>query len=396
MHSKQLFDSARGDRRALFDSARLQASLARRGLDAVVAVWPVNITYSGGAYLSFADVLTFVVTTADGRQGVVINEADAYFFRAYSWIHDIRTFRFISSLFHINDSAVDTLADLLAEFGLGASTLAIELGYLPQRYYVRLVERLPRAVWREAGPVFEEVRQIKTPAEVELIRAAVRATDEAVLAGLARSRQGQTEKEIAAHVQGAVLELGADALAHCHIQAGAHSTIAHSWPTETPVRSGDVIHIDFGAVFGGYVTDIARNATVGEPTARQERLWRSMYDIEQQVLERVRAGTSGGELWEVAQRAFGAAGLLYPWGTLGHSTGLAVHEGFEISGGSEAVLEPNMVVNIEPSHIEPGDARYHLEDTILVTATGYERLSNAAETRDMIRLGSRDGHGRER
>ena len=191
---------------------------------------------------------------------------------------------------------------------------------------------------------------------------------------------------MAGHVQAAVLELGADALGLCHLHAGVHSTIAHSWPMETPVKAGEVIHIDFGAIFGGYLTDLARNAVVGDPSPKQERIWQHMYDIEQRVLGHVKAGVTAGQLWDVAEVAFTNAGLVYPWGTLGHSTGLAVHEGLEISKGSDAVLETNMIVNIEPSHIEPGDARYHLEDTLLITPTGYERLSDVIDTTRMIRI----------
>jgi Xaa-Pro aminopeptidase len=386
MMAAEVFDKARTNRRALFNGPRLQSGITERGWDAVVAVWPVNVTYSGGAYINFSDLLSFVVTAADGRQGVVINEADAYYFREYSWIQDIRTFRFISSILHINDSAVDVLADMLGEVGLSSAVIGIELSYLPQRYYDRLVRRVPGAQWSEAGEAFEEARRIKTPAEVELIRAAVRATDQAIQLGFSRSRAGQSEKHIATNVQAAVLELGADALGGCHIQAGVHSTIAHSWPMEISAKPGDVIHIDFGAIFGGYLTDIARNAIVGRPSPRQQRLWQYMYDIQQEILAHVRAGITAGYLWDIAEKAFAKAGLHYPWGTIGHSNGLAVHEGLEISKDSHAVLEANMVVNIEPSHIEPGDARYHLEDTVLITPRGYERLSDVTDTRTMIQL----------
>ena len=135
MSAKDVFELARTDRRNLCDLPRLRASIAAGGFDAVVAVWPVNVTYSGGAYISFADLLSFAVTTTDGVQGVVINEADAYYFREYSWVKDVRSYRFTSTIFEINDSAVDVLASMLADLDLASSRVGIELGYLPQRYF---------------------------------------------------------------------------------------------------------------------------------------------------------------------------------------------------------------------------------------------------------------------
>ena len=90
------------------------------------------------------------------------------------------------------------------------------------------------------------------------------------------------------------------------------------------------------------------------------------------------------ELFAFADKEFEKVGLVYPWGTLGHSTGLQVHEGFEITRGQTRVFEPRMLFNIEPTHIEAGDARYHIEDTILITETGNELLSSFANTEEMF------------
>jgi Xaa-Pro dipeptidase len=97
----------------------------------------------------------------------------------------------------------------------------------------------------------------------------------------------------------------------------------------------------------------------------------------------VKPGVTACELWDASQREIQGVGLVHPWGTMGHGTGLSVHEGFEISKGAKFVLEPGILMNIEPSHIEQGDARYHIEDTVLVTDTGCELLSDLMDHPDM-------------
>ncbi len=97
----------------------------------------------------------------------------------------------------------------------------------------------------------------------------------------------------------------------------------------------------------------------------------------------MKPGAIAGDLWDLTEREFQKQALVYPWGTIGHSTGLSVHEGFEISKGSPVALEPGMIINIEPSHIEAGDARYHIEDTFVITETGKQLLSSFTDIQTM-------------
>jgi Xaa-Pro aminopeptidase len=192
-------------------------------------------------------------------------------------------------------------------------------------------------------------------------------TDKAIQTAFALTAPGATEKSLAALMQANVLALGADATGHTHVHAGVHSTIVHTLSLERPMRPGEVVHVDFGAAFAGYQTDISRNAVIERPNPRQREIYAGLLEIERLLIDRLRPGVAACELFELAVRAFEQRGLTHPWGTLGHSIGVSVHEGFEFAAGEETVLEPGMVVCIEPSHIEPSDARYHIEDTIVIT-----------------------------
>lgn len=384
MENQSIFDRSRTDRRGLINTDRLLSGMATQSLDAVVAVSLTNVTYTGGVFLNDPTALTFVVTSAEGDQGVVVNEADAYFLRTYSWIDEVRPFRFAATTVDTNRAAVDMLVGMLLDMGLGNATVGIEKAYLSTLYWEELVNKAASARFVDGGDVFEYARLIKTPAEIELLRRAAYYTDKAIHTAFALARPGDTEKAVTNQMQAGVLRLGADGLAHAHIHAGVHSTIVHAWPMEKPFEHGEVIHVDFGAVFGGYTTDIARNAIVGRATRRQEAIYKELWDIEQLLVDHMQPGAVAGELFDMGQAAFEHAGLIYPWGTLGHSLGLSGHEGFEIAAGSDEVLESGMVVNVEPSHIEAGDARYHVEDTVLITDDGPEILSNFTPTATMF------------
>lgn len=379
--NSDILELARTDRRSLIDFPRLQAGVQAGGFDAVVASSSPNVTYTGGSFIDFPPLITFVVTTAGGRQGLVINEGDAAYFREYSWIEDIRSFRYRTSTVESNLEAVRMVADLLRELGATA-VLGIEGAHLPTLYLDALQRELPTATFSDAGDAFEAVRVIKTKAEIDLLSYAARATDKAIHTGFALVRPGDTEQQLAAIIQGAAVRLGADGLDHADVHAGAHATVVHAWPMGIALGVGDVIHVDFGAVFGGYRTDIARNATVHAATSRQRDFYRPLWVARQRMLEEMKPGATAGEVFQIGQTAIESEGLEYPWGTLGHSIGLSIHEGFEIVRGSERVLEENMVLNIEPSHIEPGHGRYHLEDAVCITNNGARLLSDYSPTEE--------------
>ena len=275
---RNVFDAARTHRRPLFNRDRLLGVMTRAGLDAVVAVSPANITYTGGAWVPHPLLLSFVVTTASGDQGVVINEADEYYFNEYSWIEDIRGFRFGPSA---SEDALSLLQGLIADLDLRRARIGIELSQMAATAAEQVATALPHVSLEDAEDVFEQVRLVKTQAELDLMREAVYCTDKAIQTAFALCRPGATEKQLATLMQSNALELGADATGHTHVHAGTHSTIVHTLSIERPIAPGEVVHVDFGAAFAGYMTDLSRNAVVETSSARQREIYTQLFEIEQ-------------------------------------------------------------------------------------------------------------------
>lgn len=383
---ESILDKARTDRRDLINMPRLKQAISDNELDAVIAVSPVNVTYTGGINWSDREQSWgFVVTSADGRQGSVINEADAYHMREYSWLTDVRSSAYAKTKASTHQQAIDLLVGLLEDMGLVSSKIGLELSHMSVNNFRRLEKALPNARFSDGNAVFEHARLVKTPAEVDLFRVAAFYTDKAMATAFALARPGDTEKRLSALMQSLVLQLGADLLTtNTEITAGVHGTTVHCWPIERPIAPGEIVHTDFGGNFAGYRTDMARNAVVIEATSAQESIYRRLWEVQHRIFDQMKPGTVVGELFELGKRSMEEVGLPHPWGTFGHSTGLYTHEGFDISAGSEAVLEPGMLVNVEPSRVEPGDGRYTIEDTVLITETGYERLSSFTDTQNML------------
>jgi len=365
-----------------YNTDRLNRAMAEQGLDAVVASSPCNVSYLCGISIDFS-LLTFLVTARDGRQGLVINEADAYFLRNDSAIPDVRDYPYSETTAIAAKKSIGRLAEMLGDMGLSRSTLGLEADFLPALYRDQMEELAPDVVLKNGSPALNEARIFKTPDEVAIMRKAAYYTDKAIHTGFALSRPGDNERDVANAMQSAILRYGATTLSHTVCSAGLQSTVVHAHPLDKPIVAGDIIHVDFGGRFEGYQTDLSRTAVVGEPNAKQRAIYQHLWEIEQMIFEHIKPGVIAKDLFLMTEEAFQKAGLRYPWGTLGHSTGLLVHEGFEITRTTDRVIESGMVLNIEPTHIEPGDARYHIEDTILVTETGIEVLSNYYDPKEM-------------
>jgi Xaa-Pro aminopeptidase len=365
-----------------YNAERLNRAMDAQGIDAVIASSPCNVSYLCGISIDFT-LLTFLVTTRDGRQGLVTNEADAYFLRNNTAIADIRDYPYSDTTAVAASKAIGESAGLLGDMGLTQSRLGLELDFLPALFRDRIAASTPDAALLDGTPAMNEARLVKTADEIAIIRAAAYYTDKAIHTGFALARPGDAERDVANAMQSAVLRYGATTLSHTVCSAGVQSTVVHAHPLDKPIVVGDVIHVDFGGSFDGYHTDLSRNAIVGEPSREQRDIYHRLWEIEQLLCAAIKPGVIARDLFRLSDEAFERAGLRHLWGTLGHSTGLLVHEGFEITRTSERVIEQGMVLNIEPTHIEPGDARYHIEDTLLVTETGIEVLSNYSDPREM-------------
>ena len=155
----------------------------------------------------------------------------------------------------------------------------------------------------------------------------------------------------------------------------------HGVASDKVIESGDLVTIDFGAVYQGYHADMTRAVAVGEIAPELRRLFDAVLEAQQAALAAVAPGRTGRELDAIARDLLAGHDLAEAFShSLGHGTGLEIHEGPRLSTRSDDVLAPGMSVTIEPGVYLPGFGGVRIEDLAIVTEDGHEVLSNSPKT----------------
>lgn len=227
--------------------------------------------------------------------------------------------------------------------------------------------------------VVEQLRRVKSAAEIERIRRACRITEDALAAVLPQVRPGAVERELALALGVEMHRRGADAAAFDFIVAsGPNSAKPHGHASDRRLEEGDFVTFDIGARYEGYCADLTRTFVVGRASDRQREIYELVLAAEEAAVAALRPGMKGSELDRVARGMIDAAGHGDAFGHgLGHGVGLEVHEGPALSRTSEDVLEPGHVVTIEPGVYLTGWGGVRIEDTVLVGPSGAERLTTS-------------------
>ncbi|HEX5825146.1 MAG TPA: Xaa-Pro peptidase family protein, partial [Candidatus Limnocylindrales bacterium] len=282
-------------------------------------------------------------------------------------------------------NVADGWAELVAS--VGARRVGVEAALVPYLVWQRLeaaapdVELVPVEGWVEAD------RAIKEPAELERVAAACAVADRALASLLPKIRPGATEHDLALELEWLIRTGGAQAVAFeptCLV--GPNAALPHGAPSDTKVRSGEVVLFDFGAQVGGYRSDMTRTLFVGEPTERDLGVYEMVARAQTAAIGQLEATIdgeldlpSGRDLDEVARRVIEHDGRwpAYAHG-LGHGIGLATHELPSLTSTAlDSALPSPTVFSVEPGIYLEGETGVRIEDLILLDAgeSRVERLT---------------------
>ena len=232
----------------------------------------------------------------------------------------------------------------------------------------------------------EKLRQVKSPAEVEAIRRACDITSAAFEAVLPKIKEGMTEKDLQIELDFTMLKLGASGNAfETIIASGENGSLCHAIPGPRKLHKGDMITMDFGAKVNGYCSDMTRTVALGEPSAEMRRVYETVLYAQTICEEALAPGKTGSEMDKLARDYIDGQGYEGRFGhSLGHSLGIDIHENPRLSYISDDVMEPGMLVTIEPGVYIPGLGGVRIENTCLVTENGGEALTTP--TKELIIL----------
>ncbi len=223
----------------------------------------------------------------------------------------------------------------------------------------------------------EDLRMIKSAAEIAAIRKSALTNSAAFDRALSRFRPGMTESALAAEVEHHMRLLGAEKPAFETIVAsGPHSALPHAAPRDVAIRPRSFVLIDMGCLQDGYSSDMTRMLFTGTPPPKARRLYRAVLEAQLAAVDAVRPGVSAGRVDAVARRVLRSYGFerLFVHST-GHGLGLEIHEAPRLGRREKTPLQPGMVITVEPGAYVEGYGGVRIEDTVLVTSTGCEVLT---------------------
>ena len=279
-------------------------------------------------------------------------------------------------------SALDALAGVLAESRM--RRIGIDERAIAPTILEGVRAKLPDRDLVPASHLFLEIRASKTQEEVNRLAAATRITEEAMYACLKGVRAGVTERELAEEFEVALVRRGARPLFSI-IAFGRWAAAPNRPAGLSTLAPGDLIRFDIGCMFEGYCSDISRTFSFGPPSEKLALAYRAILEGEGTALQAVRAGVKACDVFEAGVEAVRRNGLPhYARHHIGHGIGLELYEPPLIGPGTAQPLEAGMVLEVETPYYEPGFGGIQVEDTVVVTATGYEMLTS--RDRELVRV----------
>jgi Xaa-Pro aminopeptidase len=360
----------------------LERLIGESPFDAVVAISPENVRYVADVHIStqqsIRDRLAMVVWAKGHAPVFVVCLVEEGYVRANSWVQDIRSYK------EFVVSPVDLLADVLAELGLSAGRVGMELDYFATSYQRKLEVRLPQLKLEPCDALFARARMFKTPREMATLFGGYQQTGKALMATYLTTAEGETERSMMERLSAAIIKQGADSVAFAHINAGPNTGYPHMTPSAYQVKPGDLLKADVGGFYHEYFSNIGRTAKFGPLTAEDRDIWKRLREIHHAVAEMLRPGNTGRQAFALATKLHEKHRIPFPYAHNGHSIGLNVHEKPILGPHEDTPYEAGMVSTCETRYRVPGKFGYHIEDIYEITATGPVLRSTAFDNEEIL------------
>lgn len=232
---------------------------------------------------------------------------------------------------------------------------------------------------KPAGSLVEELRAIKEPHEIEMIKKAQEITDKTFAHILKYIKPGVAEKDLACEMEYFMKKNGADGIAFDTILAsGPRSSLPHGRASGRKIQYGDFITMDFGARYSWYCSDMTRTVFLGRPDDTQVKIYNIVLEAQKRALEYIKSGLLGKDVDRLAREVIDKSGYGNNFGHgLGHGVGIEIHESPRLSPKGDMELLPGMVVTVEPGIYIENYGGVRIEDMVVVTQNGCDNLTKS-------------------
>ena len=357
----------------------LQLRMAEQGLAALMLTAPADVFYLTGFLTRFWESPArpwFVLLPATGEPLAVIPAIGADLM-GRTWLRDLRLWPAPVP----RDDGVTLLARTLCEIVPPRGRIGLPMGLethlrMPLGDYLRLTGMIGERSFDDATDCLQRVREIKSEAEIDKIRATCRIADAAFARVPEFAAEGRRLDAVFRDFQIALLQEGADWVSYVAGGAGRDGYGDVISPaTATPLQRGDVLMLDRGAVREGYFCDFDRNFSIGPASEAARRGHAALYAATEAAMAALRPGMRACDLYHLLTTALREAGAVPGGGRLGHGLGVTLTEWPSLTALDQTELRAGMVLTLEPG-VEIGPGRYLVhEENIVLRAEGAEFLS---------------------
>ncbi|HKK83140.1 MAG TPA: Xaa-Pro peptidase family protein [Atribacterota bacterium] len=273
------------------------------------------------------------------------------------------------------DAQTKSLCTLISS--LNIKEIGFESNSLPVSKYLKYQSSMPRLTLHPFENVIEKLRMIKDSHEIELMKRSARIATNSFIQTIPSIKNDISELAIAAQLNYNMRKNGAKKEAFdLIVTSGERGTLIHGEPSTKKIKEGELVIVDFGCIFEMYHSDCTRSFVLGDTGSEKKKLFDIIKKTQIETLQQVKAGKSCSELDGFARRIIRESGYGdYFSHSLGHGVGLDIHELPRLSSNDQTILQPGMVVTIEPGIYVPGVGGVRIEDTILVTEQGCQILT---------------------
>ena len=371
-----------------FDNARLDSLLDEAGMDAVVISSKHNIQYLFGGYRFFFfdhfDAIgvsrylpLLVYVKGRPEQSTYIGQGMESYEKELGkfWTPAFQTAGATSL------DPAQLAADHLAKLGPKLKRVGIERGFLPADAAELMARELPGVTFVEAHLPLERLRARKTREELEFLRVASDLVVDSMLAVVASHGPGSTKLELVEALRREEVNRGLT-FEYCLITAG---TSLNRAPSDQVWGAGDILSLDSGGNYKGYIGDLCRMAIQGEPDSELKDLLAEVDAIQMAARKPIRGGAKGGDIYVSAGEALKRSSRANSIEFVAHGMGLISHEAPRLTShgpipysayDADRPLEPGMVISIETTLIHPRRGFIKLEDTVAVTEDASEAFGD--------------------
>jgi len=265
--------------------------------------------------------------------------------------------------------------------GKEIKAIAFEDGWLPVAQYAYITEALSGIEMVPLKDLCVRLRAVKSAIEIDNLRKACEITDRLYEYVLKFVKPGITELEIAEEMRHYLMkQYAAKPSFDFIVAAGENGSMPHAIPSGRAVHLGDMVTLDFGAEWLGYKADMTRTFAVGKPSDKMREIYGIVFEAQKRGAEALAPGAACRAVDFAARGFIEQKGYSAFFGHgLGHGVGLQIHERPNLKPISPDVLEPGMAVTVEPGIYLPGEGGVRIEDTCLITKSGWESLFKSSK-----------------